>query len=55
MFGGLDDIARADQFKLIATVANLKLQALFYQSQMLVELAAEIGEAVGFKGFEGKT
>jgi len=39
---------------LIAAVADLDSQALFDQAQVLVELAAEIGEAVGIKGFKGE-
>src|SRR5690606_39192454 len=53
-FGGLGDIAGADQLELVATVADFQCQSLFDQAQVLVELAAEIGEAVGFKGFEGE-
>ena len=54
-FGGFGDIARANQLELVAAVANFQVQTLFDQPQVLVELAAEIGEAVRFKGFEGKT
>src|SRR5690606_15620602 len=53
-FGGFGDIAGADQLELVATVADFQCQSLFDQAQVLVELAAEIGEAVGFKGFEGE-
>ncbi len=55
VLGGLGHVARADQFELVAAVADFQLQALFDQAQMLVELAAEVGEATGFKGFEGET
>ncbi|MDC6663091.1 hypothetical protein N4Q66_26590, partial [Leclercia adecarboxylata] len=43
-----------DQLELVAAVADFQFQALFDQAQMLVELAAEVGEAMGFKRFEGK-
>mgnify|MGYP001195279728 CR=1 FL=1 len=35
--------------------SDFQIEALLNEAQMLVELAAEIGEAVGFKGFEGET
>ncbi|VXC17249.1 conserved hypothetical protein [Pseudomonas sp. 9Ag] len=48
-------IGGGDQLELIAAVADFQIEALLNEAQMLVELAAEIGEAVGFKGFEGET
>lgn len=45
----------ADQFELIAAVADHDRQALFDQAQVLVELPAQIGEAVSLKGLEDKT
>jgi len=54
VFRGLGSVLRADQFELVAAVADFQGQALFDQSQVLVELAAEVGEAACFKGFEGE-
>src|SRR5690606_40212461 len=44
----------ADQFELVAAVADFHRQALFDQAQVFVELSAEIGEAACFKGLEGE-
>lgn len=55
MLCSLGHIARADQLELVTTIADFQIQALFDEAQMLVELTAEIGKAIGFKGFEGKT
>jgi len=40
----------ADQLELIAAVADFDGQALFDQAQMLVELPAQVGEAMGLEG-----
>ncbi|MCY1178282.1 hypothetical protein D9M73_186250 [compost metagenome] len=45
----------ADQFELIAAVADFDGQALFDQAQMLVELPAQVGEAASLKGLEDET
>ncbi|MNZ96861.1 hypothetical protein D3C78_1160750 [compost metagenome] len=50
--GGLGALDIADQFELVAAVADLDGQALFDQAQMLVELSAEVGEAACFEGFQ---
>ncbi|MNR65640.1 hypothetical protein D3C85_1887740 [compost metagenome] len=42
----------ADQFELIAAIADHDRQALFDQAQMLVELPAQIGKAMSLKGLE---
>jgi hypothetical protein len=46
------ELGVADQFELIAAIADLDGQALFDQAQMLVELPAQIGEAASLKGLE---
>src|SRR5690606_33504101 len=44
----------ADQFELVAPVADFHRQALFDQAQVFVELSAEVGKASGFEGLEGE-
>ena len=45
----------ADQFELVAAVAQFDAQALFDQAQVLIKLAAQISEAASLKGFKDKT
>lgn len=52
--GGLAALRVADQLELVAAIADLQLQALLDQAQVLVELSTEVGEAPGFEGFEGE-
>ncbi|MCY1518436.1 hypothetical protein D9M68_531560 [compost metagenome] len=52
LFGGLGLGLGADQFELVAAVADLDAQALLDQAQVLVELSAEVGEAAGLEGLE---
>ncbi|MNN28240.1 hypothetical protein D3C81_1418020 [compost metagenome] len=55
LFGSGGGLGFADQLELIAAVADLDGQALFDQAQVLVELAAQVGETVGLEGFEDET
>ncbi|MNC64880.1 hypothetical protein D3C75_1151160 [compost metagenome] len=55
LFGSGGGLGFADQFELIATVADFDGQALFDQAQVLVELAAQVGETVGLERFEDET
>ena len=55
VFRGGGVFALADQFELIAAIADHDRQALFDQAQVLVELPAQIGEALSLKGLENKT
>ena len=47
--------ALADHLELASAVADLDVQALFDQAQVLVELPAQIGEAMGLNRFEAET
>jgi hypothetical protein len=55
LFSGGGGLGFADQLELIAAVADLDGQALFDQAQVLVELAAQVGETVGLERFEDET
>ncbi|MNN09021.1 hypothetical protein D3C81_1218910 [compost metagenome] len=55
LLGSRGGLGFADQLELIAAVADLDGQALFDQAQVLVELAAQVGETVGLEGFEDET
>jgi hypothetical protein len=46
--------ALADHLELASAIADLDVQALFDQAQMLVELPAQIGEAVSLDWFEAE-
>lgn len=52
LLGSGSGVGFADQLELIAAVADLDSQALFDQAQVLVELAAQVGETVGLERFE---
>ncbi|MNT17017.1 hypothetical protein D3C72_1521470 [compost metagenome] len=55
LLGGGGVFGFADQFELIAAVADFDGQTLFDQAQMLVELPAQIGEAMGLERLEDET
>lgn len=55
LLGGLGLVGAAKHFELVATVADFQAEALFDQAQVLVELAAEVGETAGLERFEGET
>lgn len=54
MLGGLGARGLANQFELVAAVADLDVQAFLDLVQVLVELPAEIGEAARVEGFQGE-
>lgn len=54
IFSRLGLLRLAKQFELIAAIADFDTQTRFDQAQVLVELPAEIGEALGFERFEGE-
>ena len=55
VFCGGGQFGVADQFELIAAIADFDRETLFDQAQMLVELSAQIGEAASLKRLEEKT
>jgi len=55
LLGSGSGLGFADQLELIAAVADLDGPALLDQAQVLVELAAQVGEAVGLERFEDET
>jgi hypothetical protein len=55
VFGRSGVFKFANQFELITAIADFDIQALFDQAQMLVELPAQICEAMGLKRFEDET
>ncbi|MND75793.1 hypothetical protein D3C80_674240 [compost metagenome] len=54
VFRGVGPLRVADQFELVAAVADFDVHALFDQAQVLVELPAQVGEAASFKRFQGE-
>ena len=54
LFGCAGLASGADQFELVAAVAQLDAQALFDQAQVLIKLAAQVSEAASLKGFKDK-
>ncbi|MNC63970.1 hypothetical protein D3C75_1141340 [compost metagenome] len=54
VLGGGGVLGFANQFELVAAVADLDGQALFDQAQVLVELPAQVGEAASLEGLENE-
>ena len=54
LLGSLGFFGAAKHLELVAAVADFQAEALFDQAQMLVELAAEVGETAGLERFEGE-
>ena len=54
LLGLADGGVRADDAEHVAAVGDLHAQAQFDHAQVAVERAAEVGQALGFGGFEGE-
>lgn len=55
VLGGMILFGVANELELIAAIADLDVQALLDQAQVLVELPAQVGETMGLERLEGET